>query len=425
VDFKGERGFVSANKSATILGALEGGAGATDILDKHLAHEQAINQGSPLVLGNKVVLLQNGPATYAAMFAAIRGAKDLINLESYIIDDDDVGRQFSNLLLEKQAQGVEVSVIYDSVGCLNTPASYFDRLRSGGIKVLEFNPISPFANKPRPWLLNNRDHRKLLVVDGRIAFVGGINISKVYSSNPFSRRPNRKPRGPAGWRDIDTQIEGPVVAEFQKMFLDTWNKQKGATLAPKDYFPKLDPQGRDIVRAIGNSANDPASPIYRTLMSVFGDAERDIHLTMAYFAPDPAMLKALTDAAGRGVDVELVLPSYSDSWAIFHLGRSHYNELLRGGVKIFERQGALLHAKTVSIDGVWSTIGSTNLDSRSFLHNDEINAVILGRDFAAQMDAMFATDLSQSREIMLKSWRSRSWLYRVKERMARLGEYWL
>jgi cardiolipin synthase len=425
VDFEGAHGPVSTARSEAILGGLEDKAGATDVLQKHLGHEQAFNLGSPLVLGNKLVLLQDGPATYQAMFAAIRGAKDHINLETYIIDDDEVGKQFSDLLLEKQAQGVQVNLIYDSFGSLGTPGSFFDRLKSGGIQVLEFNPVNPLADDTKPWVLNNRDHRKLLVIDGRIAFVGGINISKVYSSNPFSRRSRKKRNKIAGWRDIHLQIEGPVVAEFQKLFLDTWSKQQGVPLNQRNYFPQLASQGEEIVRAIGNTANDPQSPIYLTLMSAITHAEREVHLTIAYFAPDKQLLQALMDAVERGVDVKLVLPSYSDSWAVFHLGRSYYDRLLKAGVHIYQRRDAVMHSKTASVDGVWSTVGSTNLDWRSFLHNDEINAVILGRNFALQMDAMFARDLAESETITLDQWQQRSLMSRVKEVIARFGAYWL
>ena len=425
VEFEGTHGPISAAKSEVILSRLEGKDGASDVLQKHLAYEQAINADSPLVLGNKLTLLQDGPATYKAMFAAIRGAKDHINLETYIIDDDEVGKQFSDLLLQKQAQGVQVNMIYDSVGCLNTPQSFFDRLRAGGIQVLEFNPVNPLADNTKPWLLNNRDHRKLLVIDGRIAFVGGINISEVYSSSSLFRYSGKNSSKTTGWRDTHSQIKGPVVAKFQKLFMESWTKQKGPPLKQMDYFPKLDAQGEEIVRAIGNVANAPQSPIYLTLISAISHAEQEVHLTIAYFAPDSQLLKALTDAAQRGVEVKLILPSNSDSWAIFNLGRSYYTGLLSGGVKIYERRGAVMHSKTTSIDGVWSTIGSTNLDWRSFLHNDEINAVILGRDFAVQMDAMFAKDLEESDAITLDNWKSRPLMSRLKEWTARLGAYWL
>lgn len=429
VEFENARGPVSAATSAAILDQLEGGQGESDILQKHLAYEQAVNITSPLVTGNKLTLLQNGPATYATMFTDIRNARHHINLETYIFDADETGNQFADLLLQRQAAGVQVNIIYDSVGALLTPPAFFDRLRNGGIRVLEFNPINPLASNKKFWRLNNRDHRRQLVIDGRIAFTGGLNISDTYSSAPSSNRSAKKPHTEqdktTGWRDTHIRMEGPVVAEFQKLFMDTWKRQKGEPLAAANYFPTLTAQGNDIVRAIGSTPSDADSQIYLTLMSAISHAEKSVHLTIAYFAPDPQLRKALIDAARRGVDVTLVLPSYSDSWAVFHLGRFYYSELLRGGVRIYERRGAVMHAKTACIDGVWSTIGSTNLDWRSFLHNDEINAVILGRGFAMQMETMFAQDLKESNAIDLEQWQQRSLLLRVKEMLARIGAYWL
>ncbi len=423
--FENARGPLSVQQSATILAALKRTSGNIDILDKQIALEQAI-VGSPLILGNKVSLLQNGEITYAAMFAAIRAARDHINLESYIIEDDEIGRQFASLLLEQQARGVQVNIIYDSFGGVKTPRSFFDRLVAGGIAVLEFNPINPLAGGS-PWLPNNRDHRKLLVVDGRVAFIGGINISSVYSSGSIARRVAKShgnlggksvPNGVgknAAWRDTDLQIEGPVVGELQKLFIETWIKQHGKPLASRDYFPALAPAGKDIVRAIGSTPDDPYSLIYLTLISAIGNAERQIQLTHAYFVPDPQLLQSLIEAAKRGVDVKLILPSHSDSAIVFHAGRAHYSALLKAGVKIYERHGSLLHSKTALIDGVWSCVGSTNLDWRSFLDNDEINAVVLGREFAMQMQAMFKADLDASELIEPEHWERRSLILRFKE----------
>jgi cardiolipin synthase len=425
VELDSASGPVSAGRSAAILDELKSKSGDTDILQKHLALEQAINADSPLVLGNKLVLLQDGPATYQAMFAAIRKAKAHINLETYIFEDDEIGRQFADLLLERQAAGVQVNLIYDSVGCLKTPKAFFERLSAAGIQVLEYNPVNPLAGNKKEWLLNNRDHRKLLVIDGRIAFIGGINISESYSSSPTAKSARKKGVTTLGWRDTHLQIEGPVVAEFQKLFMGTWTKQNGEPLAQKNYFPKLAKQGDEIVRAIGSASADPHSLIYLTLLSAIGAAEQRVYLTNAYFVPDPQLIKSLTAATRRGVDVKLVLPSQTDSWTVFHAGRSHYTKLLRAGVKIYERRGAVMHSKTASIDGVWSTIGSTNLDWRSFLHNDELNAAILGRDFARQMDAMFARDLAESDAIDLDRWKHRSLMLRLKEWLARIAEYWL
>jgi cardiolipin synthase len=416
--FEDANGPLSAQRSAAVLAELKRKSGDVDILEKQMVLEQAIN-GSPLIIGNKVTLLQDGTATYTAMFAAIRAATDHVNLESYIIEDDETGRQFADLLLQKQAQGVQVNVIYDSVGGIRTPKAFFERLKAGGIQVLEFNPINPLVGDT-PWLINNRDHRKLLVVDGRTAFLGGINISSLYSSGPIGRRKGGEIRKVSAWRDTDLQLEGPVVGELQKLFMDTWDKQHGKPLAMKKYFPALKSRGNEIVRAIGSTPDDPYSLIYLTLISAIGNAEKAVYLTSAYFVPDPQLLKALIDAARRGVDVKLVLPSYSDSAVVFQAGRSHYSSLLDGGVKLYERGGVLLHAKTAVIDGVWSTVGSTNLDWRSFLDNDEINAVIIGREFGQKMQDMFAEDLEASKQIDREQWEHRGITLRLKEGAARL-----
>jgi len=420
---EGARGPLTSQQSKAILNRLKSRGEETNIFDRHLALEEAI-VGSPLMVGNKVILLQDGPATFQLMFTAIRNAKDHINMETYIIEDDEVGNRFADALIEKQAQGVQVSFIYDSVGAINAPQAFFKRLTDSGIKVLEFNPINPLIAK-KGWDVNQRDHRKLLIVDGQTAFLGGINISSVYSGGSFSHRSKQRPEGGPPWRDTHLQVEGPVVGEFQKLFLATWEKQKGETLAPREYFPPLGNQGKEVVRAIGSSPDEPYSLIYATLISAIGSAETTVHLTNAYFVPDPQLLAALKDAVQRGVDVRIILPSNTDSWLVFHAGRSYYAELLGAGVKIYERRDALMHSKTALIDGVWSTVGSTNLDWRSFLHNEELNAVILGQEFGAQMRAMFETDLAASSPITLEQWEQRSIGERLKETVARMWEYWL
>ncbi|MDR3368995.1 cardiolipin synthase [Rhodoferax sp.] len=422
--FETARGPVSARKSAAIVAALKRQSGDLDILDKQIALEQAITD-SPLVLGNKVTLLKDGPATYAAMLEAISGAQDNINMESYIIEDDATGQKFAQALLKQQRRGVQVNLIYDSVGSLNTPKLFFDELAQAGVEVLEFNPINPLASHGGAWLINNRDHRKLLIVDGRTAFIGGINISSVYSSGSIIHSMAKAATGDGAWRDTDLQLDGPVVAEFQKLFMQTWTKQHGKALMAKNYNPVLAPMGKDIVRAIGGTPDDPFSLVYLTLISAIDNAEKQVFLTNAYFVPDPQLMQALIDAAERGVDVRLILPSYSDSSLVFHAGRSQYARLLAGGVHIYERQGALLHAKTAMIDGVWSTVGSSNLDWRSFMDNDEVNAVILGRDFAQQMAAMFALDQAASRPINPQTWANRPLQFKLKEWLARLWERWL
>jgi cardiolipin synthase len=379
--------------------------------------EQQIG-GSELVLGNEVTLLQDGPATYDAMFEAIRGATQHIDVESYIIEDGAVGQRFADALLERQAHGVQVNVIYDSVGTFGTGKAFFDRLTQAGVQVIEFNPVNPLAAR-QSWSPNHRDHRKLLVVDGWLAFLGGINISNAYSSGSSPPRGRHRTGAVAGWRDTDVRIAGPAVAGFERLFHDTWEKQQGRPL-PEAQPATIAVQGRHIVRAVGSTPDDAFSLIYLTLISAISNAQEQVYLTNAYFVPDPQLMKALLDAARRGVDVRIILPAKSDSGPAFHAGRSHYAELLEAGVKIYERRGALLHAKTALVDGVWSCVGSSNLDWRSALDNDEVNAVILGREFGQQMQAAFAADLAASEAIDLAAWSRRPVLSRLKELAARL-----
>ena len=421
---EGARGPLSSGQSKAILAGLSNRSEETGIFERHLALEEAIT-GSPLVVSNRTTLYQDGESTYAAMFKAIAAAKDHINLETYIIEDDEVGKRFSDVLLAKQNQGVQVALIYDSVGSLKTPRVFFQHLKDGGIKVVEFNPVNPLEAK-KGWQLNQRDHRKLLIVDGQSVFLGGVNISSVYSSGSAQIRSsggNGENKMP--WRDTHLLLEGPVVAEFQKLFMDSWAKQGGDVLAEKNYFPPPTQKGKEVVRAIGSSSDAGGGQMYNTLVSAIGGADTSVYLTFAYFAPDEHIMTALKKAVQRGADVKIILPGKTDSAVVFYAGRSFYGELLDSGVKIFERAEALLHAKTALIDGVWSTIGSTNLDWRSFLHNDEVNAIVLSPEFGSQMNAMFDKDLARSQQITLDSWHERSLLMRMKEQAARIWIYWL
>ena len=420
VQLEGAQGPLTTKQSKAILAKLKKNSEDTNIFDKHLALETEI-VGSPLVVGNRVELLVDGPITYNAMFTAIDSAKDHINMETFIIEDDEIGRKFAEVLTAKQRSGVQVNLIYDSVGSSSTPKVFFNPLIEAGGNVLEFNPINPLHAR-KGWEFNRRDHRKLLIIDGQTAFVGGVNISSVYSSGSFGRRLSEKSITDIAkipWRDTHLHMTGPVVSEFQKLFIATWNEQQGEPLAFKNYFPEQVNQGNDVVRAIGSSPEEPYSQMYVTLLSAINSAETQIFLTNAYFVPDPQLLAALKDAVSRGVDVRLLLPEKTDSVMVFYASRSYYDELLSANVKIYQKQDALLHAKTAVIDGVWSTIGSTNLDWRSFTNNQEINAVVLGQGFGEQMQALFEKDLESSRQIKLEDWRNRPVGVRIKERAAR------
>jgi cardiolipin synthase len=411
------QGVLSAKKTKAIIRRLEKAAGPTDMLKRQTIVMEEIS-GSPLVAGNKVTLLLDGPATYAAMYKAIEAAHDNINLETFTFAADKVGRGFADLLLQKQAEGVQVNLIYDSVGCLSTPAAFFKRLRAGGVHTLEVNPLDPLKARG-DLLLTDRDHRKILVVDGEVAFTGGVNISGVYSQGYSEGSQGEE------WRDTHVQIEGPAVAEFQKLFLDMWKRQKGSPLASKNYFPPLQPAGSNLVEVVGSAPGVNNRLTYLMYLSAILFAGRSVYLTSAYFAPDDQMKAALEHAARRGVDVELVLPSVSDQTLVLYAGRSYYEDLLEAGVKIYERRDAILHAKTAAIDDVWSTVGSTNMDLWSFARNYEVNAIVVGTGFADQLKALFAADVKASNRITPEEWSRRSFSERLREWFARLARYWL
>ena len=415
------KGVLSQQKSMAIMERLKRSVDPTDILERHTAVVESVTE-SPLTKGNKVTLLADGQAAYAAMFKALQNAKDHINLESYIIEDDETGRKFADLLLQKQAEGIQVNLIYDSMGSMNTPDSFFQRLRDGGIRVVGFNPINPLKAQEK-WGLTHRDHRKILIVDGKVAIIGGINISKVYSSSPFKRKQNEK--APIHWRDTDIQIDGPAVAEFQRLFLDTWLKQKGPELSERNYFPDLKEEGNALVRVIGSTPGETNRIPFIVYVSAISFAEHSIHMTNSYFIPDDQIVKALTDAAERGVDVKIILPGITDSQLALYAQRYHYSGLLESGVKLYEHSTSLLHAKTAVVDSVWSTVGSTNMDFLSLLNNDEVNAVVLSREFAVEMESMFARDLANSRQIQWDEWEKRPLLPRIREWFVNLFVRWL
>ncbi|MDP2874874.1 MAG: cardiolipin synthase [Holophaga sp.] len=396
--------------------------GHTKINASMLAGLEEAATGRPLIAGNKVTLLFDGPRTIAAMMAAVAAAEDTIHLETYLFDQDPLGLAFADLLIAKQKSGVQVSVIYDCVGTLGTPQGFFDRMQEAGIRLLPYNPVNPFR-QPGRWQINNRDHRKILVVDGKIAFTGGVNITAVYARSSLFRSKIPNPAA-VGWRDTHLQVEGPAVAALQWMFLDSWARQEEALLPDRNYFPVLPPVGEKMLRVLGSSPGNNLE-IYKAYFLAMSGATKSIHITAAYFVPDPQILKALMDAAQRGVDVKIILPSISDSGAVFHAGRSYYTRMLKAGIKIYELKTAVMHAKTAVIDGSWSTVGSANLDMRSFLHNKEVNVVVLGDAFGREMESAFQEDLQDSKVVDPELWKHRSFGLRFKERMARLISYWL
>jgi cardiolipin synthase len=421
VRLEGKGGPLSNAQSKAILEELKKRSPNSGFLESHVAIEEAL-AGTPLSLGNKVILLEDGPATYRSMLAAIDAAKHHIHMETYIFDADDTGKQFAVALLARRKAGVQVRLMYDAVGSIGTPADFFKDLEAGGVEVVAFNPPLKAVTE-----FNHRDHRKLLIVDGAIAFLGGINISGVYSRGSRGSASGTSGGSSTGdkfeerpWRDTQVRIEGPVVGDLQRAFLEQWETQKKEKPTDRAFFPTIQPQGKDIVRAIATSPlKEDLNASYITLISAIQSAENEINITNAYFVPHPQLRASLIDAAKRGVKVRLVLPSRSDHWLVFNAGRAYYEELLDAGVKIYERNNRLLHTKSASVDGVWCTVGSTNLDWRSLVYNSELNAVVLGPEFAGQLNALFEKDIALSKEITAQAWHNRPLADRARELAAR------
>ena len=416
----GSQGPLPSSEAEEVIERLEQKAWWSDILQRQIAMAEIIG-GQPLTDGNKATLLDD-QAIYTAMLEAIRNAKDTINLETYTFENDNVGREFADLLLKKRAEGVQVNLIYDSVGCFDTPDSFLQHLRDGGINTLEFDPVDPFEDPGRGWDLLERDHRKILIVDGSVAITGSVNIGTRYSESVYGEYEEESKE--ILWRDTDVRIEGPAVAEFQRLFLETWARQKGPELSGRVYFPPLEKIGDHLIRVVGSRPGKWNRDTYLMYAGAITFAENSVHITAAYFVPDKEVVRALTGAVARGVDVKLILPSSSDHSVVLSAGRSYYTQLLKSGVKIFERGHRLQHAKTAVIDGVWSTVGSTNMDLWSFMRNDEVNTVILGRGFAAQMEEIFARDLRKSNPITLEQWEKRPLTDHIAEWFGRLFGYW-
>jgi cardiolipin synthase len=424
VRFKGAHGVLGPAQSKALFEKITQKSPGGDVLQHHLAIEQALSDKA-LSIGNRVTLLEDGAETYAAMLAAIRAAKHHVHMETYIFEADDVGRQFAAVLAERARDGLDVRLIYDAAGSFRTPREFFADLAASGVKVIEFNPLGPGTVIAGGFeALNHRDHRKLTIVDGRVAFLGGINISAVYgsTSSALRRKDDDLPIDKRPWRDMQTRVEGPVVADLERAFLAQWAqqaKEKGPGEA--QFLPQLAPQGAHVVRILeGSPSEQEVNAMYVTFISAIENAEKEVRIMNPYFVPHESLRNALERAARRGVDVRLVLPSRSDSRLAYHAGRSYYGELLQAGVRIFERNDRILHAKAGIVDGVWSTVGSTNLDWRSLLYNDEINVVVIGPEFAAQMNRVFDQDLAESEEITRLKWRERPLVDRFKELGARV-----
>jgi len=387
-----------------------------------LAVEQIVAE-SPLFTGNQVHILRDGAETFPAMFAAIRQATRYVYLEYYIFEDVTCdGEMLSDLLIRQTRAGVRVRVIYDGIGSIGTDSAFFDKLQAAGVQVVEFNPLNPWK---RHSALNSRDHRKLLIADGAVAIIGGVNLSSTYQSAPSAREGQATGQSSQNiWHDTDIEVTGPVVPELEKLFKEHWREQLGVPLESEGDTPDptQPPPGEEVVRILGSSPAKLKRRYYVTVITAIRNAESSIWITGAYFVPTHQEKEGLVAAARRGVDVRLLLPSRSDSGPALAVQHSHYEELLRAGVKIYERDDGILHSKTMVIDQVWSIVGSSNFDHRSVLFNDEVDAVVLGKATGERLTADFKADLQHAQAIDPEHWHHRSALEHLRENFWRLWE---
>jgi cardiolipin synthase len=375
----------------------------------------------PLYKDNSVDLLIDGPSTYRAMLEAIRAARDHIHLETYIFASDPIGEEFAAALIERRRAGVAVRVLYDAVGSFDSDAAFFERLESAGVETSVYHALDDPGGVAK---LNTRDHRKILVIDGAIAFTGGINVSRTYSSSSGGGK--RRDPVADGWRDTHIRVRGPAVAGFQQLFLANWREQGNDLPDRESFFPRPSRRGDELLQILHASGEERGySPIYHAYLRAMELASERIWITQAYFAPDEQFIDTLRAAARRGVDVRILVPGVTDIDVILFASRARYGELLYEGVRFFETQGTVLHAKTAVIDGVWSTVGSSNLDYRSFLHNDEVNAIVLGARFGQLMEAQFLKDEASAKPVRLDEWRKRPLRERALETLSRAVDYWL
>ena len=364
--------------------------------------------GAPLSTGNRVEILKNGVQIFPAMLAAIRGARKTLNLEFYIYWDGEVGRLFAEALAERSRAGVAVKVILDAVGSAQMSHSLIDFMQRNGVDVEWYHPLRWYTLSR----FNHRTHRKLLIVDGTIGFSGGVGIADDWLGDA-----DRKDH----WRDTVARVEGPVVTQMQFAFMDNWVKSRGELLTGLDYFPSIEPRGNHVAQVIKSSPSEGSSTVKLLYIESMVSAQQRIWISNAYFVPDKDTIRALEGAVRRGVDVRVIVPGeHVDVPIVRQASRLHYDALLRRGIRIWEYEPTMMHAKTMVVDGIWTTVGSSNFDERSFRLNDEVNVNIYDAGIAAQMETMFQEDLARSEEIKLRPWLRRPRFSKIKERISGL-----
>jgi cardiolipin synthase len=364
--------------------------------------------GPAIVTGNRVTALCNGDEIFPAMLKAIRGAGKTICFETFIYWSGSIGREFAEALSERARAGVKVHVMLDWVGSNRIDESLVKMMTDAGALVVRYHPLR-WYNVGR---LNNRTHRKLLILDGRVGFTGGVGIADNWLGHA---------EDPEHWRDSHFRLEGPAVAQMQAAFMDNWMETCGEVLHGEDYFPALEPVGSHPAQVFRSSADDGSESVRLMYLLSIASAERSVRLSNSYFVPDSLAVRSLVEAQRRGARVEIIVPGgHIDQKTVRRASRALWGPLLEAGVAIYEYQPTMYHVKVAVVDEVWTSVGSTNFDNRSFRLNDEANLNILDPEFAAAQARVFEEDKGRSRQITLEEWRRRPIRERVTERLAAL-----
>ena len=377
-----------------------------DVADPQFVRSMGFLLNAPVLPGNRVEALPNGDAFFPAMLAAIRGARETITFETYIYWSGTIGAEFAEAFIERARAGVRVHVLIDWWGGEDIQERYRASMEAAGVEVGVYNPLR-LTSLAR---MNNRTHRKLLVVDGKVGFTGGVGIADAWRGDA---------QDPQHWRDTHFRVEGPVVSQLQSAFLDNWMSVSGRVLHGAGYFPAAEPQGAHAAQVFTSAPGGGAESAQLLYLMSIAAARSSVRLSMAYFVPDDVAVATLVAARRRGVRVQIILPGpHMDRLFVRRASRSEWGALLDAGVEIHEYQPTMYHCKVLIVDGLWTSVGSTNFDSRSFSVNDEANLNVYSAGFAREQERLFELDLSRSRRISLDEWRGRPFLDKAFDALA-------
>ena len=367
--------------------------------------------GPPLEGGNKITPLRNGDEIFPSMLEAIRGAKSTINFETFIYWSGDIGEAFTEALCDRAKAGVKVRILFDAIGSSKIDQDYVKRLRDCGVQMIAYHALSwyDFSSDRH---INNRTHRKLLIVDGKIGFTGGVGIADEWSGHAQDKD---------HWRDMHYRVEGPAVAQLQSAFLDNWIKNTGQVLHAEPYFPPLEQVGDCDAQVFKSGSAGGGESMELLFLLSLATAKKDIRIGNAYFIPDDQTIDALIAASKRGVRVRIIVPGpHLDVDVVGEASRGSWGKLLKEGVEIYEYQPTMYHTKLMIIDDAWVSVGSSNMDNRSFRLNDEANLNVLNKDFAAGQIKVFEDDIAQSKQYTYEDWKHRPWWQRFTESFAQI-----